>query len=75
MKYLVLIAALALTGCTIGPSLDCAVTVKDGYGSTKTLPVTAKRGHGTLVDYKVNGAYTGGWISERTIVSTTCPKD
>ncbi|AJA41572.1 hypothetical protein DT57C_000052 [Escherichia phage DT57C] len=75
MKYLVLIAALTLAGCTIGTSLDCTVTVKDGYGGTKTLTVFAIRGHGTLTEYKVNGAYTGGWISDRTILSTTCNKD
>ena len=74
MKYLVLIAALALTGCTIGPSADCTVAVRDGYGGTKTLAVSAIRGHGTLTEYKVNGAYTGGWISDRTILSTTCNK-
>lgn len=75
MKYLVLLAALAVAGCSTIPAPLCTVTTRDGYGGTKDLLVVAERGHGTLKEYKVNDAYTGGWISDRTILSTTCNKD
>ena len=70
MKRLLIAAVLVLTACTSVPKPDCTVTTLEGH----VLDVYATRGHGSLKEYKVLGPYTGGWISTRTLASTTCSK-
>lgn len=70
MKYLLIAAVFMLAGCTSVSKPNCTVTTIEGH----VLDVFATRGHGSLKEYRVLGPYTSGWISTRTVESTTCTK-